>query len=153
MNEDILSLVLLFVVLTFHGTEAFESSCKGLCESACRSRGDEGLNCCAGTKGGRGGKPRGAHGPDQSNGKYDPVCREGTCNLRYKDWYRYVQSLKILISPSPIFILYFHYYDALIQRMFYIFLECVKRHISVVTWSITVMTHQKSKHQGSFKNC
>ena len=103
MNGDILSFFLLIVELTFRGTEAYsESTCRRQCEPICRIRGDEGLNCCAGTKGGYGPKNLSHLFPDQQTGKYDPVCREGTCGLIYKDLAKYMQSLKIFVMKRNI---------------------------------------------------
>ena len=88
MNGDIFSLFLISVVLTFHGTEA---GCQATCENICRfKRGNEGLNCCAGIQGGYGRNSTFAKVPvPVGGGDHDPVCREGTCDLRKAS--RYVQ--------------------------------------------------------------
>ena len=124
MNGNIFSLFLISIVLTFRGTEAYsESTCRRQCEPICRIRGDEGLNCCAGTKGGYGPKNLSHLFPDQQTGKYDPVCREGTCGLIYKDLAKYMQSLKILIISILCFL-----YDALTEDVLYFLRYCKKRY-------------------------
>ena len=92
MKEDIFTLFLLIVALTFHGTGAKclqnDAFCRQ-CDTICRARGREGRNCCFGTQGGY---RLAHHNPQAPNYDIYDTCRRGTCDLT--GLYRSIQGIQ-----------------------------------------------------------
>ena len=85
-NRYIFIFLLISVALTFNGTEAGCRRGDILCGNMCKTRGNEGLNCCAGTQGG--------YGENGLFNLYKPLCSSGYCDLRNLN--RYVASMSVL---------------------------------------------------------